>query len=143
MTTSKLGKLVAVAFVLAVPSVAAAGNAAFQMCSMQANNTWFPDINGRILTDAGWINAFAIQADPVEVGNADVQMWTNAQAAGASPKLNLAFEVNNDPTYDDTDTLIIALDAGGGNFHRIHVSPNHNNGLGVAGGCPAGSFVPA
>jgi hypothetical protein len=135
------GTWLAAIVVLAAPAVAGAHNANYQMCAVQANTTWFPTIDGVMDTDPGWMDAFAYVPESVEAGTPDVQIWSNAQASG--PFLNFAFKVTNDPTYDDTDTLIMAFDAGGGAFHRIHIKPVHASGNGIQGACPNGSFVPA
>lgn len=137
---TRLGLSLPLVALLLTPTLALAFNTAYQMCTTEANHGWYPTIDGEMDTDAGWINAYAYRADPIESGPADVEIWSNAQA-GSPTRLNFGFKVDSDISYDNTDTLVMAF-ASGGSYHRIHVKPLHNAGVGVQGNCPAGSYAP-
>lgn len=139
-TLRGLARSLPLAAVLLAPTLGLAFNTTYQMCTTEANHTWYPTIDGEMDTDAGWINAYAYRADPIEAGPADVEIWSNAQA-GSPTRLNFGFKVDTDASYDDTDTLVMAF-ANGSNYHRIHVKPLHNSGVGVQGSCPAGAVIP-
>ncbi len=96
-----------------------------------------PTIDGVVTGDGGWrlSNQYVFQ-NAVSTPHAIVQM---ARSFGG---LYLSFEVNNDPTFDDLDSILITLSPDGvaAHDHRILIHPvaeSAGNAMAAPGGPPA------
>jgi hypothetical protein len=85
-------------------------------------------------SDDSWISAFRYVLGD---GNGTAVPHATAQGMRTSDAIYLSFEVNNDPTFDLDDAIVLAFDPDGNasNHRRIHIFPVFPAGAG-AGGVP-------
>ena len=84
-----------------------------------------PSINGEIQQDKGWTGAFRY-----EFGNGTPSSHAVVQGVRDASNVYLSVEVNNDPSFDENDVVVLAFDLGGGanRYRRLHIFPLYATG---------------
>lgn len=87
-----------------------------------------PDVNGEIANDQGWANS-----GQYAFNNGTTQPDAVIHMTRDGTRLYFAFEVNNDPEYNEKDVIIILLGptANAAQDRRIHIYPVSNSGNGT------------
>ncbi|CAM4183388.1 hypothetical protein [Corallococcus exiguus] len=78
-----------------------------------------PSIDGEVNGDPGWNNAFRYVFE-----NGTNGPHAAVQGLRSATDLYLSFEVQNDPTVDNADVIVLTFNSGAmDEFHRIHIFP--------------------